>query len=306
MGRFGYFDNPERRVTFQDILRDYDPAGYRVRVTYPLSFTGTIIEQMGLGKAVPGSFFKVHLDDPVEWGVYKTAVLRGDEQKSLTVHRQLQQFGCLEDQSSGRSKDPYRQMITCLFVQWQHMIAIDIKKGQPLEYQEGSGQTGLMGQRTTLGIAQSVEKAKSGHIIVNFFLLEPLTWVRAPMAIETDFMRPEYVSKYVTALTTDGVYRDWKEKSPGTLPKGTFSEDKEEYVLHDPVLLEEVRPIADTLTGEDKVRCMLEASLFHVVPIDTAHHSGVFRPMRMEHAGYIIPYIVTKRDVERQAEGQED
>jgi hypothetical protein len=288
--RIGYYDNAERRVSFKDILKNYDPSGYRVEVTYPLRFKGTIIKQMRVGyTASPAEFFLVKMDHPTNFTEYSHTILDDDPEKIVAVHRQLQQFGCMEG-----------DLITCLFIQWSHMRAIDIHRGQPLEYQEPSIQSGLSGTRTTLGIAQNVFiNDKNQHTIVEFFLLEPLTWFRSPHAIETDFLKPHHVSRFSVALTSDGVYRDWKDFSSETLPKGKLSEDGEEYLLTEPIELESVKPICDKLTNAtDRTRCLLEASLFHVIPIDMTNSMGLFRPMRMEHAEKSIPYSITKRDLE--------
>jgi hypothetical protein len=307
--RLGYYDNAERRARWQDILKDYDPAGFRVEIVYPIQATGTIIRQMTIGGEAqvatqPGAFFLVDLDESYNWQDYADNILHGDPQKMHDVYRQLEQFDCLTETGD----------IERLFVQWPDLEAIDIKRGQPLEYVERESGRGIPGTKTTLGIATKdvYQNPKNNHRIVDFFLLEPLSWYRAPIAIETDFIKPEYLSSFSFGLTVEGAYRDWKNTSPETLPPGRLTEDGNEYLFDHPIPLSEVKRVCDAvprLEKEDKLRCMLEGSTFHIVPIDQYLTAGVFRPMRVEHAGWVTPFVVTKRDLEdlaRGAEGEPD
>jgi len=299
MGRLGFYDNPERRARWQDLLRDYSVEGKRVEVEYPVHFTGTIIRQMAISEsASPHALFMVALDKPILLKDYLGGIrhtYHGAKPDYTLIERQLYQLGCIDE----RMGFP---VVVNAWANWNQMTAISIQRGQPLEYEEHASSSGVYSSLTTLGISQNVYKnPKNGHTIVEFFLLEPLSWFRSPQAIETDFLKAEFVSRFTSALTVEGVYRDWKEKSPETLPAGNTSEDGNEYILNEITELSEVaRFIKDKsgFEGEDATRAMLEASFFHIIPIDVDHNSGKFRPMRMEHTGYILPYVVTRRDVE--------
>lgn len=299
--RLGFYDNAERRARWQDILKDYDPAGYRVKIQYPINRPGTIIRQMSIGgeylvATQPGAWFFIELDTPFDWTEYEQTVLRGDRTKAVAVFNQLMQLGCFDGNGN----------ITRIPIQWPHLKALGIRKGQPLEYVEGD-ESGY-GTKTTLGIAKDVyTNPKNDHTIVEFFLLEPLSAFRAPGPIEMDFIKPEFLSRYSLGLTVEGIYRDWNTVSHETIPPGRLSEDGEEYIFDHPVELDQVRNICKiipNLTPEDRANCVIEGATFHIVPIDATTAAAAFRPMRVEHAGWVAPFVVTKRDLEDQVSGE--
>jgi hypothetical protein len=285
----GFYDNPREREWFEKYLIDYDPAGIWVSFDRPIHGKGQILEQKGAG---PGAFFTIHLETPISFGSYfqQAYLMRipADQKKmEAAIYHQLWDFGMIEESGTGDRDD---DKVTGIYARWIDTTIIGFKKGLPVTYVEHDS-TRVASIKVTYGIVKDVYKTKGGRGIVEMFLLDPLTWYRAPIAIDTDYLKPEHVSKHVTHLTREGVYRDWQTHFPGTIPPGHMTDDKEEYILDEPIDLAQVKEMADKIpnfTPEDRLRFWLEAALFHIIPIDVTHDSGKFKPMRREDSGLYL------------------
>lgn len=285
----GFYDNPRERSWFEKYLIDYDPAGIWVSFDHPIHGKGQILEQKGSG---PGAMFTVHLETPISFGSYieQARILGGESFKSKidAIHAQLWNFGLLEPANTGDRDD---DKVTGIWARWIDLQVIGFKKGLPVTYVEHDP-TRVASIKVTYGIVQNAYPKKGGPGgIVEMFLLEPLSWFRTPVALPTEYIKPEHVSRHVTHLTREGVYRDWKTHFPGTIPPGHMTEDNEEYILDEPIDLVQVKKLAEKIpdfTPEDRLRFRLEASLFHVLPIDVDHDSGSFKPMRREDTGLYL------------------
>lgn len=287
----GFYDNPRERSWFEKYLIDYDPAGVWVSFRNPIRGKGQIIEQKGAG---PGAMFTVNLETPISFGKYLGEVqqkfIRREDRKKVddAIHAQLWNFGLIEPSNTGVPED---DKVTGIWTRWIDLTLIGFKKGLPVIYTEHDP-TRVATVKVTYGIVKDVYKKKSGTGgIVEMFLLDPLTWYRAPLAIDTDYLKPEHVSKHVTHLTREGVYRDWKAHFPTTIPPGRMTQDNEEYILDEPMDLDQVKEVCGRIPGlspEDRLRCWLESALFHILPINVEHDSGSFRPMRREDTGLYL------------------
>lgn len=300
----GFYDNPEEQFAWRKYLTQYTPIGVRVRVSYPYFRTidkkmprGTIRAQRGEGA---GAVFIVDLDrkDAVPWSQFTRD---WDNRKRDALMRQLYNFDCLKTKALFRGVQD--MAITCIHMQWLNLEAIDMKRGQPVEYQEEEHRH-VDSIKSTPGIVQAVHK---NNRIVDLFLFEPIPWMRLPYAVDTSFIKPQFLSSVTNRLSKNGVYEYWKEISPRTIPPGRMSEDGKEYVLDEYIPLEMVQTVCQDVPEEydERLRCWLGGALFHVVPIRMNHISGTFRPMRRELAGKELPYIVTKEDIEKLEEEEE-
>lgn len=306
----GYFDNAERRATFRDLLNMYDVYGQRAMIMHPIDVKGTIVDQRGHG---PGAIFILQLDEKMMFREYLEGaglVIPGtsleSSQKAKALFDDFNRLGFIESYLKPMTYENSR--ITHLWAQWQHVVLIDVQRGQPVEYVESQSDH-VASIKSTPGIVQNVINSPTtasleGSVtgpqeVIELFLVHPVSWVRIPRAMDTDYLKPEHVSAWTDRMVVRSTYLNWKEKSPQTLPAGKMSEDGKEYIFESPIKLDDVRGICgSTLTDKERIlRCWLGAAMFHVVPI-VVGYSGTFRPMRAEVARESIPYIVTRKDID--------
>ena len=303
MSRIGYYDNAERRTTFRDLLKAYDVYGYRAMIMGQIDAKGTIVDQRGHG---PGAIFVLKLDEPImvvdyvdQLGLTVSGTNIATSVKAKAVVDDLIRLGFVESYLKPMTYENSR--ITHLWAQWKDVVLIDLQKGQPVEYVE-SESSHVASIKSTPGIVNKVmvpDHPAAEREIVELFLVHPVSWVRIPRSMDTDYLKPEHVSSWTDRMVVRSTYLNWKEKSQDTLPKGKVSDDGKEYVLDEPIALDDVKGMCSTsLTDAERVlRCWLGAAMFHIVPI-VVGHSGTFRPMRIEVAQDSIPYIVTRKDID--------
>lgn len=295
MSRIGYYDNAERRTTFRDLLKMYDVYGQRAMIMHPIDVTGTLVDQRGHG---PGAIFILQLDEKIMFTDYlnRIGIDTPGSPKAMALFDDFNRLGFIESYLKPIDYDNSR--ITHLWAQWKDVILIDMQRGQPVEYVE-SESTHVASIKSTPGIVQNVVKGDDTLDVIELFLVHPVSWVRIPRAMDTDYLKPEHISSWTDRMVVRSTYLNWKEKYPDSLPAGHISTDGKEYVLASPIPLDQVKGIcSSTLTDKERIlRCWLGAAMFHVVPI-VIGHTGRFRPMRMEVARESIPYVVTRADVD--------
>jgi hypothetical protein len=285
--RIGHYDdNPgEKWEYFEETLVDYDPHGIKVKVGYPFHKTGSIIKQLGSG---PGSMFLVYLDEPIHWNNY---VAQFNIKNQKYHYKDLDNHGCLDKDNN----------VICIYGKWADITIKGLRKNMPVEYVE-SDYSHISSIKSTPGIVSGVEKDKG---IVYMFAAAPVSWFRAPYAIDTDYIKPEHISKYTDRIVVRSTYLMWKEKSPDTLPPGKLTKDGEEFIFDETIPLEEVKKFCDEAVEEDehKLRCWLGGAMFHIMPIVASRHEGTFHPMRLEVAQDAAAYVVSAEEVEAAIEG---
>lgn len=314
MSRIGYWDNAERRTTFRDLLKAYDMYGWKARIKVPFPMDGVLVDQRGEG---PGAIFVLQLEPKISWfqfcmeagftdtGGHPTS--SRSEQTADRLFEDLNRLGFIE-----RGQTDY---VTHMWGQWINVELLDLQRGQPVEYVEDDQSGNVASIKSTPGIVQKVVKGKDDDwtsSIIELFLVHPISWVRIPRAMDTDYLKPEHVSAWTDRVVVRSTYLNWKEKSPETLPPGNMASDNKEFIFDTPIPLQQVQNFcALTVKVEGKqvknpyggeidervLRCWLGAAMFHIVPI-VRGHSGTFRPMRMEVARESIPYVVTKKDID--------
>lgn len=300
MRGIGFYDNPAARHWWEKFLVDYSPVGLRVEAEWPIKAKGEVIEQKGAG---PGAIFLIRLDQKIPYTTYVNEA-GVPEAKWDIVFSDLKNMGCVEE---GGEHD----FVTCIWSQWRFVRLLSFHRGLPASYTEDDP-VHVASIKVTNGIVQraykftNTENHETG--VVDFFLFEPLPWYRAPYAIETDALKPEFISAFTDRMVVRSTYTAWYEKDPSTLPPGQMSDDGEEYVLHQPIPLALVKDVANRLIDRDdlKFRFWLGACLFYVLPIDAQYGSGTFRPMREDEAGRHAPYIVAPGEIEKTMKRQVD
>ncbi len=297
MSRVGYWDNAERRTTFRDLLKAYDIYGWKARIHRPFTMDGTLVDQRGEG---PGAIFVIQLADKIKWNDFAKEAgwmdsggyYSGDVGPRFNAD--LQRLGFIED--DGRD-----EWVTHMWSQWAYIELLNLQKGQPVEYVENDYEH-VSSIKSTPGIVSNViipDHPNAGQFIVELFVIHPLSWVRIPRAMDTDYLKPEHISSWTDRILVRSTYLNWKEKFPASLPAGDFSSDKKEFIFNEAIPLDQVKGICkSTLTNEELIlRCWLGSAMFHIVPI-VYGHSGTFRPMRKEVARESVPYVVTKKDID--------
>ena len=209
---FGFYDNPAARQWWEKFLVDYSPIGLKVEVEWPIQAKGEILEQKGAG---PGAIMMVKLDQPIHIDNYfRSAHI--PEKNWTAIESDLRNMGCIEEHGSG-------EYVGCVWTQWNRTRLLQFHRGLPASYVECEYRH-VASIKVTNGIVQKAYKFKNTENrethIADLFLFDPLPWYRAPQAIETDALKPEFISSFTDRMVVRSTYLAWKEKSPETLPQG--------------------------------------------------------------------------------------
>jgi len=246
-----------------EALRGYTPAGMPVTWTFHgLNYTGKIARQGGVG---PGAVFFVKLDEPVSFEEHARR-LGLDKEKTSALYEQMIADNCLD--MDGK--------IQCLWAYWRD-LEIMPKRGRLTEYTEDDPEH-VMAIKNFPGKIVGIE----GDIIL-MEVFEPITFMRAPEAIDYRKIQKGFYEPTVVAVGLDTA-EAWKRRDPATFPQGRWSDDKYEWILAQPIPLEEFRIFCDKHFPNEP-GCLYQGVLLWIIPIDT-REPGAFRPMREDLADY--------------------
>jgi len=275
-------DEHTRKVV--ESLKGYSPAGTKVRIAFHrIDYTGKIVRQGGAGF---GALFQIRLDKPVGFETHAENI-GIDEEKKAALYEQMIADNCLDAQ--GR--------ITCMWAYWRD-VEVEPKRGTLVEYTEHDPDS-VMAIATFPGRIVGIE----GPIVL-MELLWPLTFMRTPIAVVSQAIRPGFHSEEAHAIGVD-TYNHWKRKSPDSLPPGKVSKDGWEYEFEQSqpaqVLKEYCEKYHKERDWQGFLGCIAQGLLMYIVPIGTEHKSfGAFRPLRED----IVDYYAGAFEVEEI--GEED
>lgn len=116
---------------------------------------------------------------------------------------------------------------------------------------------------------ESVERAKNKLILIQEF--SPVPYLRTPEALLPAAVKKSYTLPLTWVLGVDLVKAI--EKTGGKLPPGEWSENREDYVLEQPIPLSEIEGFCDDpetweKLGQGKnILCLQQAMMLHTLPL---------------------------------------
>ena len=279
----GYFDNPEVKKKFGEELARYSPAGVHVdfQILQRLPVSGTIISETsqehryGKGAGRSGTFYIVRLDPDYRIhfrNLMKELRLQGDVETQRRLLYDFRNLGCIDE----------NHFIQCYWPLWSETDITNLHEGLPVEFIERDDEH-ISSIKSTPGIISKIHKNftnSDGNTsdVIELFLFDPISWMRAPYGIESDLLQEYHLSDYTNRIS-ESTYDEWKALSPDTLPSGT--KEGTEYVLDDWIELDRVKEFCGEHVEKDfQEQCYLGGAMFNVLPLSRNALEGDFRLMR--------------------------
>lgn len=272
--------NPE---DLKRLVREHSVAGYRVSV--PLFVTGVIELQIRPERG-GFMFYKVRADEPVpfdrfvklmgvsdkpmtmkEWrnkfvkGTASFPPIAPDLRERLETGEKVSHADAIFRDLVDRGCIDVDQNVFCYTFPSKDVILEEPEPGQLVEIDDG-----LPG--VVLGF-ENVERAKDKLVLVQMFT--PVPYLRTPEALLPAAVKRSYALPFTWTLGVDLVKAI--EKTGGKLPKGSWSENGEDYILDEPIPLLEIDAFCDDpmtwkkLDQGKSIFCLQQAMMLHTLPL---------------------------------------
>lgn len=278
------------------LVREHSISGYRVRVPLfvsrgtwkvgsPTPSNGTIEKQIRPEKG-GFIFYKVVADNPIpfsqfadnmrvsakpmtmkEWrnkfvkGTASFPAIAADLREKLEAGGMVSQADVLFRELVDRGCVDIDQNVFCYTFPAAEVLISDPEPGQLVEID--GGWPGVV-----IGF-ENVEKAKKKLILIQEFT--PVPYLRTPEALLPAAVEKSYTLPLTWVLGVDLVKAI--EKTGGKLPPGEWSENREDYVLEQPIPLSEIEDFCEDpktweKLGQGKnILCLQQAMMLHTLPL---------------------------------------
>ena len=266
------------------LVREHSVVGYRVAV--PLFISGEIERQI---RPERGGFifYKVRAEKPVPFEDFIKRM--GVSPKPMTMKQWREKFvkgtasfppiaPDLRERLEAGEKVSHADVIFrdlvdrgCIDIDQNVFCytfpADDVRIEEPVPGQlveiDGGGWPGVV-----LGF-EDVERAKDKLILIQEFT--PVPYLRTPEALLPAAVKKSYTLPFTWTLGVDLVKAI--EKTGGKLPPGSWSENREDYVLDQPIPLSEIEDFCEDpktwrKLGQGKnILCLQQAMMLHTLPL---------------------------------------